>query len=66
LGGVDAFVGVAGQVIHLAVPAGLKPALKLGGVLGRAGRGEAAIIKAQLLGALENGGFHFRFRAWWN
>jgi hypothetical protein len=59
-------MGVAGEVIHLSVPAGLEPALKLGGVIGRAGRGEAAIVKAQLQGALEDGGFHFPLRARWN
>jgi hypothetical protein len=37
------------------VKAGPKPVLELGGVIRGASRGESAIVKAQLQGALEDG-----------
>ena len=60
---VHAFVGVALEVIHLAVLILGEPALKFGGVIGWRGRGKMAIVKAQFPRALTDGCFH-RFAAW--
>jgi hypothetical protein len=62
---LDSLAGGAFEVRHLAVAAGLQPALEVGGGIGRTGGGELAGVEAQFQGAFSNGGLHF-FQAMWN
>ena len=58
LGGVDAFVGVAGEPGHFAVLVGFEPAGQVRGGGGRGGGGDVAEVEAEGEGALAEGGFH--------
>src|SRR2546425_11186209 len=55
---IDAFVGVALQVVHLAVAPGVEPVLELRRAMRRVSRRETASVESQLQGALSDGRFH--------
>src|SRR5690242_259861 len=64
---IDPLAGVPLQVGHFAMLFFSQPLLEFAGVRGWISRGEAAIVKAQLPGALPDGGFHPpAARAVWN
>ena len=62
---VNALVGVAGEVSHLAVAARRQPALELGRGIRRPGRGELTGVKSQRQRPFSNRRLHF-CRAMWN
>ena len=55
---IDAFVGVALQVVHFAVAPGTQPVLELGRALRRVSRREAASVEPQIQGAPSDERFH--------
>ena len=65
--GIDAFLSVAGQPLHLAVAPVLQPRLEFGAVVGGVCAGEVAGIEAQFGGTLADGVLHREpWRIWWN